>query len=45
MMASELTVGDKAPAFSLPDERGETAGLKRLNGIRWAATSRKSWRR
>mgnify|MGYP001567475535 CR=1 FL=1 len=32
MMTSELTIGDKAPAFSLPDERGETVSLKSLTG-------------
>jgi peroxiredoxin Q/BCP len=32
MMASELNVGDKAPAFSLPDERGETIRLNSLKG-------------
>ena len=32
MMASELKVGDKAPAFSLPDERDETVSLKSLKG-------------
>jgi peroxiredoxin Q/BCP len=32
MMASELNVGDKAPAFSLPDERGETVSLNSLKG-------------
>lgn len=31
-MASELKIGDKAPAFSLPDERGETTSLKSLKG-------------
>ncbi len=31
-MASELKIGDKAPAFSLPDERGETVSLKSLHG-------------
>ena len=31
-MTSELTIGDKAPAFSLPDERGETVSLKSLTG-------------
>ena len=32
MMASELKVGDKAPAFSLPDERDKTVSLKSLKG-------------
>jgi len=32
MMASELKVGDKAPTFSLPDERDETVSLKSLKG-------------
>ena len=31
-MAEELNVGDKAPAFSLPDERSETVSLKSLKG-------------
>ncbi|TAL12062.1 MAG: thioredoxin-dependent thiol peroxidase [Nitrospirae bacterium] len=31
-MAAELTVGDKAPAFSLPDQNGETVSLKSLKG-------------
>jgi len=31
-MAEELNVGDKAPAFSLPDERSETVDLKILKG-------------
>ncbi len=31
-MASDLKIGDKAPAFSLPDERGETVSLKSLKG-------------
>jgi len=31
-MASELNVGDKAPAFSLPNERGDTVSLKGLKG-------------
>ena len=31
-MAEELNVGDKAPAFSLPNERSETVTLKSLKG-------------
>ena len=31
-MAEELNVGDKAPAFSLPNERSETVSLKSLKG-------------
>ncbi|MEK6525998.1 MAG: peroxiredoxin, partial [Nitrospirota bacterium] len=31
-MATELTVGDKAPEFSLPDETGKTVSLKDFKG-------------
>ena len=31
-MAKELTVGDKAPALSLPDQSGEPVGLKDFTG-------------
>ena len=31
-MAKELTVGDKAPALSLPDQSGEPVSLKDFTG-------------
>ncbi len=31
-MAAELTVGDKAPEFSLPDDTGKTVSLKDFKG-------------
>ena len=31
-MAKELTVGDKAPALSLPDQSGEPVSLKDFSG-------------